>query len=70
MCHAWSGALTPTAWAKLPQLCGATLHSPHFIELELVGWVGCFPPMVSRIEAVEDGVWGEQVTGKRKEEIN
>lgn len=45
-------------------------HSPHFIELELVGWVGRFPPMVSWIEAVEDGVWGEQVAGRRMGETN
>lgn len=69
--HVRSRALiTPTAWAKLPQLCGAAPHSPHFIELELVGRVGCFPPVISWIEAVEEGVWGEQVTGRRREEIN
>lgn len=40
-------------------------HSPHFIELELIGRVGRFPPVVSWIEAVEDRVWGEQVAGRR-----
>lgn len=49
---------------------GGQPHSPHFIKLELVGWVGCFPPVVSWIEAVEDRVWGEQVAGQRRGEIN
>lgn len=53
---------------KLPPLCGAGPHSPHFVELELVGRVGRFPPVVSWVEAVEDGVWGEQVAGGKRGE--
>lgn len=61
--HMIPATLAPAAWAQLP-------HSPHFIKLELVGWVGSFPPVVSWVEAVEDGVWGEQVTGRRRGEIS
>lgn len=70
LCRVGSRLATPTAWAKLPQLRGSAPHSPHFIKLELVGWVGRFPPVVSWIEAVQEGVRGEQVTGRRKKEIN
>lgn len=51
------------------QLAGHRLHevhSPHFVKLELVGWIGGFLPMVSRVQAAQEGVWGEQVAGRRR----
>lgn len=42
------------------------VHSPHFVKLELVGWIGGFLPMVSRVQAAQKGVWGEQVAGGRR----
>lgn len=42
--------------------------SPHFVELELVGGVGGLLPVVSRVQAAQEGVRGQQVAGGREEE--